>query len=122
MSTLTEEEILSIIDRAVEKSMLVLPTVVGNLIVNHLEHAGLNKTFYGEHPEFTGYKNIVASVVELVDGATPGESYDNILKAAVPLIRERIKLTNTLNVTTVDKNPSREVSDVIMKHAHLGEL
>ena len=59
---ITEEEKEEIINKAVERALLMLPDTVGNLIANHVALSKLNSKFYADHPEFRDKKDIVASV------------------------------------------------------------
>ena len=110
---ITEEERNEIIDKAVEKAMLVLPEVVGNLITQHITLTKLNSEFYNTHPEFKDKKDIVASVIEMMDSENPLMDYKELLNKAVPKIKERIKLTNEINTTIVNPEPNRNFNGVI---------
>jgi len=96
-----ESEKQEIIDLAVEKALLMIPEVVGNLMAQNATYHKLNSKFYKDYPEFKDKKDIVTSVVEMLDGQNPGLEYEKILEKAVPEIRKRISLTGTLNMTTV---------------------
>lgn len=102
----TEEEKQEIIDKAVEKAMLLLPEVVGNLIAQHVTLSKLNSKFYADHPEFRENKGAVVSVIEMVDSENPGMKYEEILSKAVPRIKERIATTKGL-VTEEAKKPGK---------------
>lgn len=111
----TEEERNSIIKEVTKEVLLVvkeeillcLPEVIGNLMVQHISHHELNKKFYAAHKEFKDKKDVVAKVIEEVEGKDPLKGYEDILKDAVPEIRNRIKTMSTLDMTTVSKNPDR---------------
>jgi len=106
---MTEDEKQEIIDRAVEKALLMLPQVVGNLLVSHTAMAKLTEGFYRDHPEFRDNKQAVASVLEMIEGRSPGMRYEDILKEAVPQIRERIRTIQPLDTTMVSRTPSRHL-------------
>jgi len=110
---ITEEEKQEIIDKAVEKSMLILPEVVGNLITQHMTMSKINSEFYAAHPEFKDKKDIVASVVEMLDGENPLIDYKELLTKAVPKIRERIKITENLNTKLVNAEVDRNFNGAI---------
>lgn len=97
-----------IIDKAVEKALLMIPEVVGNLMTQHVTYNKINAKFYKDHPEFKDKKDIVASVVEMIDGKNPALEYDEILEKSIPKIRERINLTKNINVNTVTTTPQRD--------------
>lgn len=104
---MTEEEKQEIIDKAVEKALLVLPETVGNLMAQQATYAKINSQFYKDHPEFADHKQVVASVVEYVDGTYPELEYEDKLKKAVPIIKDRIRTMSTLNMDKADR-PSRD--------------
>jgi hypothetical protein len=109
---LTQEEKDEIINAAVEKAMLMLPDVIGNLIVNHVALHKLNKKFYETYPEFRDKKDVVQSVVEMVEGKNPLLDYSEILEIAVPEIRSRMGLTKGLNVVKAEVEIKRDFSKV----------
>jgi hypothetical protein len=100
--TITSEEREEIINQAVERALLKLPEVIGNLIMNQANNLRINKEFYSKFPELMNSKDIVASVVEEIENKYPGTDYKSILDKALPTIRERINLTKSLN-----NNPSK---------------
>ena len=110
---ITDEERNEIINQAVEKAMLVLPEVVGNLITQHVALSKLNSEFYASHPEFKDKKDIVASVVEMIDGENPLIDYKDLLDKAVPRIKERIKITEGLDLKSANLNIDRDFNGKI---------
>ena len=109
-----EEERNENIGLAIERALLLLPETVGHLIANHIAMSKMNSAFYTDHPEFRDKKDIVASVIEMVEGQNPHLTgdYQAILAKAVPVIKDRIKITEGLNTTTVSE-PSREFHGVV---------
>ena len=105
---ITDEEKIEIINLAVEKALLMIPEVVGNMMANHAMLNKLNSKFYKDHPEFADSKDIVASVLEVVEGKNPLISYDDLLDKAIPEIKKRIQVTKTLNTDSIKLNPSRD--------------
>ena len=105
---MTEQELNGLkeeISNAVfERVLLALPDVIGNLIANHAALLKLNKEFYDKHPEFKGKQHVVQSVVEKVESDNLGLKYEDILEKAVPFIRERIALMETMDVSRNVKN------------------
>jgi len=114
---LTEEEKTEIIDKAVEKALLMLPKVVGNLMAEQAEVAKLNKELYSKNPDFKGNEQVVRSVVEQIDSENPGLKYEDILKKSIPIIKERIKTSNSLNLENVSSNINRDVSSLKIEDA-----
>lgn len=107
---LTPEEREEIINAAVEKALLMIPEVVGNMMTNHVAMAKINSDFYTKFPEFKNNKDIVMSVVEMIEGQNPAIDYEEILEKAAPEIRKRIATTDALDITNVSKNPSQDFS------------
>ena len=112
-----EAEKQEIIDRAVEKALLLLPEVVGNLLASAASMSKLTSVFYKEHPEFRDHKDVVASVLEMVEGGAPLMRYDELLKQAVPKIRERLKTMQGLDLVTVTKTPPRHLPELEVPRA-----
>ena len=104
---MTNEEKEEIIGLAVERAMLMLPDTVGHLISNHMAMTKMNAKFYKDHPEFKDKKDIVAAVVEMVEGENPLDDYEDLLKKALPKIEERIKTVKKLDTATSEK-PDRD--------------
>jgi hypothetical protein len=93
---ITEEEKRDIIEQAKEEFLLMLPATIGNLLANHAAMTKLNAQFYKDHPEFAENKQVVASVLEKVDGENPLLPYEDKLNKAIPLIRERMQMIGGL--------------------------
>jgi hypothetical protein len=107
MMMISEEEKREIIEQAKQEFMLMMPDVIGNLMANHAAFAKMNSQFYKDHPEFVDYKHVVVSVIEKIDGDDTLEGYEEKLKKAVPIIRERIKIEKGLEMQKVADRPSR---------------
>lgn len=99
----TEEEREEIISKAVERTLLSIPEVIGNLMVQQVTQSKMNKEFYTKYPEFNKRRDAVVSVIESIDGENPLLSYGEILEKAVPVIRERIKTVDSLSVESSGK-------------------
>ncbi|MFA6691205.1 MAG: hypothetical protein WCR98_04400 [Saccharofermentanales bacterium] len=104
---LTEEERNEIINAAVEKALLMVPQVVGNMMEQMSAYTQINKDFYAAYPEFKQHRDIVQAVVESVDGKNPLMTLQEKLNEAVPTIREQIKLRGSLDVTKASR-PNRD--------------
>jgi len=109
-----EEERNEIIGLAIERALLLLPETVGHLIANHIAMNKINSTFYADHPEFKNKKDIVVSVIEMIEGQNPQLTgdYEAILAKAVPAIKERIKTTEGMDITTASE-PNRNLHGII---------
>lgn len=110
VSVVTAEERQEIIDAAVEKALLMLPTVVGSLMAQQATQSRLISQFYKDHPDFAKHKDIVAACIEQVDGHNPLLSFDEKLAKAVPVIQQRIKDMGAANITTVNTKADRTFS------------
>lgn len=109
---ITQEEKDEIVALAVERTLLAIPEVVGNLIANHAALHKINKDFYDKHKEFATRKDIVQAVVEMVEGQNPLDKYPEILDKAIPEIQRRLMIAKDLNVTDVQTNMPRDFSHV----------
>jgi len=103
-----DQGIKDYIDTKIEGLYLSLTEIVGNAMAHQAFCNKVNAEFYKNHPEFRDHKDIVASVVEMVDGENPALEYDKVLELAVPKIHERLAITKNMNVTSVTTNPSRD--------------
>lgn len=112
---ITNEEKQEIIDLAVEKALLMLPEVVGNLMAQHVALSKVNSKFYADHPEFREKKDIVASIVEKIEGDNPLMKYEDLLEKAIPDIRKRIKDTSNLRIDSVSPAIERDFSALNLK-------
>ena len=117
---ISEEERQSIVNEAVEKALLVLPEVVGNLMMSQARNQKLIKDFYDKHPDLVSNEHIVAATVEQVEGNNPGLKYEEILAKSVPLIRERLRSSKLLDTKNPGR-PNRNLSFLDTK-SNLGEL
>ena len=95
---ITEEERQSIIAEAVEKALLALPNVVGQLMMQQATYSKLNNKFYNDHPEFKAHKEVVVAAIEMVDGQNPTLGYEEKLAKALPEIKKRIEMKLKLNM------------------------
>ena len=116
---ITDEERQSIINEAVEKTLLMIPEVIGNLLTHQFKLLKMNKQFYEQYPEFAGNKDIVATVIEQLDNDHPGADYTQLLSLAVPQIREKMMLAKGLDTKTITK-PNRNLAN--LKLSDHGEL
>ena len=127
---LTEEDRNSIINEITKKVLLAvkedillsIPEVIGNLMVQHISLHKLNKKFYADHKEFKDRKDVVAKIIEEIEGKDPLKKYEDILKEAVPEIKNRIKTMDSLNMTTVSKNPDRKFEKLDAPSDRHGEI
>ena len=111
---LTEEEKNEIVDMVVdrvgditvERLLLSIPEVVGNLMASAAALTKTNKEFYDKHKEFSKHRDVVASVVEQTEGKNPLLSHAELLEKAVPDIKRRIKTMDGLDMKNVTSKPN----------------
>ena len=107
-----------VVDEVVEKVLLMLPEIMGSLITNHISKLKLNRDFYLSHPEFRDKKDIVASVIEMVEGLDPTVDYEDILQNAVPEIKKRLGKVKDLDFKPVPK-VDRTFNDMTVDNGEL---
>ena len=112
LKMLTQEEREEIISAAVERTLLAIPDVIGNLMANHAMLHKLNSQFYKDHPEFAKRKDIVQAAVEYVEGKNPLLKYEEILQKAIPEIERRMIAVKDVNVDSVAKVIPKDFSSV----------
>ena len=100
-----------VVNEVVEKILLMLPDIMGNLITNHMSMLKMNKEFYLAHPELRNNKDVVASVIEMIEGQDPTVDYEDILQKAIPEIKRRLGQVKDLNFEPVSK-PNRSLKDL----------
>lgn len=115
---ITKEERDSIIAEAVEATLLKIPEVIGNLLVQHATLLKLTREFYEKHPDFAAHKPTVAAVLEEVEHNSVGLSFREVFDKAIPLIRERIKTVKSLDTKSIEK-PKRDLSHLDLSHGDL---
>jgi hypothetical protein len=115
---MTENEKQEIVNEVTEKLLLMLPEIMGNLITNHISKLKINKDFYFKHPELRDKKDIVASVIEMVEGRDPTLNYEDILLNAMPEIEKRISQVKDLDFKSLPK-PDRSLNDTLFDHGEL---
>ena len=103
----------SIINETIERMLLRLPEVVGNLITNHVQNNKINKEFYTKYPEFKAHRDVVMAVIEKIDGDNPLTDYNDILEKAVPIIKSQIKTQKSLSVKPPEKLPDLDFNGVL---------
>lgn len=108
---ITPEEREEIINAAVERALLALPEVVGNLITSQFKLLKINKKFYEKFPEFSPHKDVISTIVEAVEAENPGEDYEKILEKALPIIRDRVSKVKSLDVKSIVR-PNRSVPNL----------
>jgi hypothetical protein len=123
---MTREEVIDIIKEvltasreefilaAAERTLLMIPDTIGNLLASHAALHKINTKFYSEHPEFKDKRDVVQSVVEMIEGHNPLMDYEEILKEAAPEIKRRLIAVQDLNMRNVTPQIQRDFSRVNM--------
>lgn len=106
---LTPEEIEKLTDIIAEKVMIRLPEAIGNLIHTFTWMAKVNQNFYKDNVDLVKHKDVVMQVMEEVEAAKLGQSYEEIVNKALPIIKERIKIGDKLSMSSVN-NISRKIN------------
>jgi hypothetical protein len=106
---LTKDQMEEIATIAVEKILVRMPDVIGNLMQHHAMLNKANYKFYKDHEEFAEHKNLVAGVIEEVELANPAKKYEELLTLAVPKIQEKIRTMKGLDTKKVRKSVSLNV-------------
>jgi len=94
---MTPEERESIINAAVERVLLKIPEVIGNLMATYAGKIKDSKVFYDKYPEFQKHRDLVAAVLEDLENKSTGKPVKELLEEAVPIIKKRIVQTKGLD-------------------------
>ncbi|MCC7570624.1 hypothetical protein KO465_04710 [Candidatus Micrarchaeota archaeon] len=100
---LSPDEKEEIIYEAMERLTLAIPDIIGNLMANHAALHKINAKFYNDYPEFRDRKDVVQSVVEMIEGKNPLLSYEEILEKSVPEVRRRLAVLKQVDETGTPK-------------------
>lgn len=116
---ITQKLIDDIIFQVTEKVLLRMPEVIGNLQMNHAETNKMTKGFYKKYPDFKSDPLTVQSVVGQLEKENAGMLYEDILRKAAPMIKERMKTVSSLNITN---KPERNKLDLNINLDSNGEI
>ena len=98
------QEIEKIVDEKILEFALKLPSIISTLVMESSAKFNLYKEFLTEHKElYQNHPDIVNKIIMEVEGKNPGKQYSEILKLAVPIIKERLKTIKGLDFTTSEK-------------------
>ena len=104
---LTKEQFDNIVSVVVEKVLNNMPAIMGNLMSQQAIKNKVRKDFYDKHSEFNDHKDVVGHVVSKIEGENLTTPLDIIMERAVPIIKERIKVKES-----VDLNSVQDLKDV----------
>ena len=100
MDTQEREEI---INEAVERALLKIPEIIGNLMMYYSGKMKVSKRLYERFPEFEKHRQLVASTIEAEENADFSRSFDEIVEAAIPKIKRRIESVGNLDIANVKR-------------------
>jgi len=100
---LTEEQIDNIVAIVMERILNAMPKVIGNLMQQQATANKIKKDYYEKYPEFEKHKEIVAAVVQKFEGENLTTTLDIIMERATPVIKERIRVKESLDLSTIKK-------------------
>ncbi len=106
----TQTERDAIVFDVTEKVLLRLPEVMGNLMKNHAETNALTKKFHNDYPEFKNDPGSVQSVVGQLERDNAGMLYEDILRKAAPMIKERMKTIESLDIDSISERSKLNMS------------
>lgn len=100
---ISEDEKEMLINEIVERMLLKIPDIVGNLITVYADKIRMSKEFYAKYPEFSDHRDVVASVIESMDANSKFKPFKEVVEDSVPVIRKRIGLLKGIDMKTVKK-------------------
>lgn len=96
----------TLVQEVMERLLKILPEVIGNLMAIHALNSKLIQEFYKTNPDLKGHEDIIREVVSKVELSIPLASYEDILKKALPEIKDQIALKNKVNMDIPKIKPS----------------
>jgi len=116
---MNSEERELLIEETIERMLKILPEVIGNLMAANAMYSKLTKDFYDNNDGFKEHREIVAEVISKIEGADPTIKHEDVLKAAVPIIRQHIGIKDKLSMDTVSRSNVGLAFDEISNHGTL---
>lgn len=99
--------------KAAEINLLAIPETVGNMLKEQAIQANLSAGLYDKHKEFKPHRQTVRAVIEKIDSDNPGMAYEDVVEAAIPIIKKQIAIGETLDMKNVDETPRIDFNGVI---------
>lgn len=103
MDTAEREQL---IQEVIERVFKILPETLGNLMKAHAIYQELTSGFYKDNPELVEHSGIVREVVNKIEGEDPTRDYSEILKLALPKIKDQISLKQKVTMNTPSNSPN----------------
>lgn len=97
---ITPEEKEEVIQEALERILKALPETIGNLMKAQSMYKQLTENFYKENSELKEHSDIVREVVAKIESENPMADYSDILKNALPKIKDQLKMKKSLSMDT----------------------
>lgn len=96
-------EILSrVYNAAIEEAIKKLPDVVSRMVRNTTATQVMTKKFFSVNKGFDKHTDIVAGVIEDIESQYPNKDYKDILSDAIPIIKQKISITENLPALSLD--------------------
>lgn len=99
-----------IVQKVIERMLKILPEVVGNLMTSHAVNAKLSEEFYKANPEFKSHRDLVRESIAKIDLENPTMGYEEILKKAIPSIRDGIKAKKSVSMKRSFERPPLDLN------------
>lgn len=96
----------ALVQDVIERLFKVLPSVIGNLMTTQAINSKLITDFYEANKDLAKHKDIVREVMFKVEGQNPMLPYGEIIKQALPLIKEQVQLKSNLSMKIPANAPS----------------
>lgn len=103
--------------KATENTLRAIPVMLGKLFQVTSVTTALVQKVYEENPEFQDYKEVVVMTIHELDGQNPGLDYTEVVKKAVPIIKQKIadyskianQIVETPTVASMEKRLNGEI-------------
>lgn len=99
-----------IVQKCIERLLKILPEVVGNLMTSHAANFKIREDFYKANFEFKNHQDLVREAIAKVDLENPTMGYEEILKKAIPIIRDGIKSKASVSMNRPFERPPLDLN------------
>ena len=105
-----------LVNVAAQEALRSLPLINENIIKRSAVLHEMSRKFYEDNKDLEAHKDMVAKVIERIEGQNPGMDFDKILLKAAPMAREAIKAEEKILTSSVTKSSSlKSMDDIIGK-------
>lgn len=98
-----DSQLESIIERATERALQLLPDVVTNLYMQKIAMQENVRKFYKGNESFLQFQQIVQNTLEEWDSRNPGKNPEIVMQEAIPEIKKRIETAKTVDMNRTGK-------------------